>query len=517
MGEATMNSKVVCFSNITSDNNFDSSNEAALCFGHFNSIHPGHIRYFQYAALHGAQLIVALEGDSQMPLAVRDQVFCELDRAESLAALDIVDQVIIMDDGSLQDLVKLLQPGALVLGKEFESYSPPRLARAVDQARDQGIDVVYAAGETRYSSTDLLHGTQSELELDRWQKFQKILTDHHIDLDELLTKLENLSKSHVLVLGDTIVDQYVACDPVGMSNEAPVVVVKELETRDYIGGAAIVAAHVAGLGARCSYLSVTGADDYGEMVKTQLSEMGVEPILFEDSSRPTTFKIRYLVENQKLFRVSRLKEHPLAKDIEDRVLNSILELSPSLDAIVLSDFVYGMITPNLLKLLEDLAKKRELLLFGDLQCSSQIGNISKFQRFKLLCPTEREARIALGNQHDGVEYIANLLIESTESKNLILKLGAEGFIAYDKELNPDFLHRQYFPALTVNPVDVAGAGDSLLATVSMGMSRGLTLMEAAALGCCASAIAVQTVGNIPIQLSQIRNFVEYRGLVSNEV
>ena len=166
-----MNSKVVCFSNITSDKNFDSSNEAALCFGHFNSIHPGHIRYFQYAALHGAQLIVALEGDSQMPLAVRDQVFCELDRAESLAALDIVDQVIIMDDGSLQDLVKLLQPGALVLGKEFESYSPPRLARAVDQARDQGIDVVYAAGETRYSSTDLLHGTQSELELDRWQKF----------------------------------------------------------------------------------------------------------------------------------------------------------------------------------------------------------------------------------------------------------------------------------------------------------------------------------------------------------
>ena len=69
----------------------------------------------------------------------------------------------------------------------------------------------------------------------------------------------------------------------------------------------------------------------------------------------------------------------------------------------------------------------------------------------------------------------------------------------------------------MNPVDVAGAGDSLLATVSMGMSRGLTLMEAAALGCCASAIAVQTVGNIPIQLSQIRNFVEYRGLVSNEV
>ena len=85
------------------------------------------------------------------------------------------------------------------------------------------------------------------------------------------------------------------------------------------------------------------------------------------------------------------------------------------------------------------------------------------------------------------------------------------------QLNNDFLHRQYFPALTVNPVDVAGAGDSLLAAVSMGISCGLNLMEASALGCCASAIAVQTVGNIPIQLKQIRDFFEYRGLISNEV
>jgi len=512
-----MNPKVVCFSNIRSTDTWRLSGAVALCFGHFNSIHPGHIRYFQYAALYGVQLIVALEGNTQMPLAVRDQVFSELDRAESLATLDIIDQVIILDDGSLQDLVKLLQPAALVLGKEFETNCPPRLIKAVNQAKEQGIDVVYAAGETRYSTADLLHGTQNELELERWQKFQKILTDNQINLEKIIVKLEYLTRTHILVLGDTIVDRYVACDPVGLSNEAPVVVVKELESRDYIGGAAIVAAHVASLGANCSYLSVTGEDEYGEMVKSQLVGVGVQPILYKDSSRPTTSKIRYLVENQKLFRVSRLKEHLISKDIEAQVLDTIVELSSSISAIVVSDFVYGLITPNILKLLGDLVDKQGLLLFGDLQCSSQIGNVSKFKRFKLLCPTEREARIAMGNQHDGVEYIANLLIENTESRNLILKLGAEGFIAYDKELNNDFLHRQYFPALTVNPVDVAGAGDSLLAAVSMGISCGLNLMEASALGCCASAIAVQTVGNVPIQLKQIRDFVEYRGLISNEV
>ena len=118
-----------------------------------------------------------------------------------------------------------------------------------------------------------------------------------------------------------------------------------------------------------------------------------------------------MVEKQKLFRVSRLKEHNLSIDIEEKLIQSIVDLAPTLDGILVCDFVYGVITSEIIKTLEKVSLEYNLPLFGDLQCSSQIGNVTKFKNFSLLCPTEREARIALGNNEDGIEYVANLLLD----------------------------------------------------------------------------------------------------------
>ena len=101
-----------------------------------------------------------------------------------------------------------------------------------------------------------------------------------------------------------------------MSAEAPVLVVRELKTREYLGGASIVAAHASSLGAKCHYLSVVGEDENAKLVKKQLDRYQVVHSMIVDSSRPTTFKIRYMVENQKLFRVSRLLEHSLSTEMK---------------------------------------------------------------------------------------------------------------------------------------------------------------------------------------------------------
>ena len=146
-----------------------------------------------------------------------------------------------------------------------------------------------------------------------------------------------------------------------------------------------------------------------------------------------------------------------------------------------------------------------------------MGNITRFQNFHLICPTEREARIALSNRDDGVEYVANLLLEKTNSNNLIVKLGGEGFIAYSGEESGHYFRRQHFPALMINPVDVAGAGDALLATMAVGMTRGLSLMQASTLACCVSAIAVQTVGNRPVGLRQLKEFILQRERLADAV
>ena len=482
---------------------------ASVCFGHFNAIHPGHIRYFRNAQKYGDAVIVALEGDSQLSGDERRRFFDEMDRALSVASLDLVDIVIILDRGSLETLASELSFQALVLGKEFEGVRAKKISRAIELSRGKNIKVVFDAGETHYAGADLLERSLGDSERKRWGEFIAAQQTQNISVDDAFAHLLHSDQCRLMVIGDTIVDRYVACDPIGMSNEAPVIVVKEMETRDYLGGAAIVAAHVAALGAECFFLSVVGLDNEANFVTNKLPELGVEPIVFEDSSRPTTFKIRYMVDTQKLFRVSRLNEHRLSVNLEKRIISEINARAPSLDGIVVSDFAYGTITPRIVAALNKAKEEHNLQLFGDLQCSSQVGNVTQFKDFSLICPTEREARIALGNQNDGVEYIANLLLERTSTPNIVLKLGGDGFIAYQgKEGVEGFVERQHFPALTANPVDVAGAGDALLATMAVGLSQGLGLMSVSALACCVSAVAVQTVGNSPIGVDTAQRFLD---------
>ena len=95
-------------------------------------------------------------------------------------------------------------------------------------------------------------------------------------------------------------------------------------------------------------------------------------------------------------------------------------------------------------------------------------------------------------------------MERTNTRNLVMKLGSEGFVAYESEVNSS-INSQHFPALNINPVDVAGAGDSLLAVLSIGLCSGATLMQSSAIGVGMASIAVQSMGNIPVSHQQLKN------------
>jgi len=156
---------------------------------------------------------------------------------------------------------------------------------------------------------------------------------------------------------------------------------------------------------------------------------------------------------------------------------------------------------------QELAQRYGLLLFGDLQCSSQVGSISRFQHFSLLCPNERELRLALQDKDSGLESLSQQLLADTHCERLIVKLAADGFIAYDRDSSGRMIS-QPFPALSVNPLDVAGAGDSVLAVMATGLASRQAMMPTAALACCMAALAVETMGNMPIGSKALQNSLE---------
>ena len=478
--------------------------EIALCYGHFNLIHPGHLRYLRHAKTLANKLIVAIVSDEDLSKNTKEHYFHEKERAESIANIQCVDNVVILNNLSLERLVEALKPKVLVLGREFEDKQPKQISSAIDLMKSGG-EVVFYAGETHYATSDLLHDNVFDIEKNNRNKFNKVCQKHNITLKDIQDRLANFSNTKLLVIGDTIVDHYVACDALGMSAEAPVLVVKELENREFIGGAAIVASHVRSLGSSCHYISVVGEDSQASFVSETLNNQGIKTDIFYDSSRPTTYKTRYMVENQKLFRVSRIKDHKIPKEIEDKIVEKITLLAPKLDGIMISDFVYGVITNKILESITKLSEQFDFKLYGDLQCSSQVGKVTKFNDFDLITPTEKESRIALEDNESGIEWIANTLINNTNSKNMLIKLGSDGFIAYGNTKSS--IERQNFPALVINPVDFAGAGDSLFAAMSVSLSSGASLIEASVIGVCMASLAVKEVGNTAITKEKLSNCI----------
>ena len=478
--------------------------KSVLAFGHFNTIHPGHIRYLKHAKEQGELLFVALRGDQDKDIKYQ---FTQKDRAESLNLLSIADYIFCLKNDELDKLIEKLKPTKLVFGNEFKRTKDPNINKAIEiQTKNNGL-TLFHAGDINYASTDLLSGSEFELVEKRKMQFLNALERQKIDKESLLKLIEEWKSSSLIVVGETILDQYAACEAVGLSAEAPVLVVKELAKKNYIGGAAIVAQHIKALGANCDFISVVGQDENAKIVRDYLNSEGTSYEIITDPSRPTTFKKRYVVENQKLFRVSHLEDHSLNKEIEDELIAKIEAKAKHADGIIVSDFVYGIITDRVLNKIYQLAKRYNLSLFGDLQCSSQVGSITKFKNFSLLCPNEREARIAMQDKDSGLESLCNQLIKITKTKRLIMKLGADGFIAYDRDKAGN-LNSQSFPALSVNPVDVAGAGDSLLALMSTGLAIKQPMMHTAALGCFITSLAVETMGNVPISNSELKHAVE---------
>ena len=154
-----------------------------------------------------------------------------------------------------------------------------------------------------------------------------------------------------------------------------------------------------------------------------------------------------------------------------------------------------------------IAKKKSILCVADSQSSSQTGNIARFNNMDLILPTEREARISLRNNEDGLVVISDKIMKESNSRYLILKLGADGILVEDSFARNSKIANDWYtdrlPSFNVNPIDVAGAGDSLLISGSLTMTAGGSIWEAALIGSLAAAIQVGRVGNTPLKSKEL--------------
>ena len=490
------------------------------CHGCFDILHPGHLRHLTWAASQGDLLVVTLSSDAVVGKGHNRPYVPEKLRAETLAAIEVVGGVAIDDGEWAGPILELLRPDIYVKGKEFEDVWDGRFGRERRLVEGFGGRVMFSSGDVVYSSSEIIDSHRERLEPTREQA-AAYCARHGIDAARLHRVLDAVRGKKILIVGETIVDRYIHVDPLGMSADSPVLAVRPREEETFIGAAAIVAQHVNALGAEARLVTLVGDDAEGERVRSALDEAGVKARAVVDDTRPTILKTRYLSEGKKLLNVNVFRDHDLVTEVQREVIERLDELAEGVDAVVVSDFSYGMITQTVLDWVGRLREARGLPVAGDVQCSTQLADVARLRGITVATPSEREARLSLCDRGSGVADLGTRLLQRAGNEAMLVTLGSRGMMVIERSANAPadlrgvpthelkkHLLIEYLPSLDRVPIDPMGAGDALLATLTCALAAGGSVLEAAFLGNCAGALEVGLLGNIPVEPGALRAAVD---------
>ncbi len=482
------------------------SKKVIMCHGVFDVVHPGHVRHLLYAKHKADILVASLTADRHIAKAnLRPYVPQDL-RAINLAALEIVDYVIIDENPTPLDNLRAIQPDYYAKGYEYTKGAVnPKTKEEIDVLDSFGGEVIFTPGDIVYSSSALIESSPPSIGT---EKLMMLMEAEDLTFADLYSALDRMQGIRVHVLGDTIVDSLTRCTMIGGMTKTPTMSVRFEEKTDFVGGAGIVAKHLRAAGAEVTFSTVLGDDAYKDFVLKDLEEAGVKCLPLIDSTRPTTNKNAIIADNYRLLKVDTLDNRSISQRIRTRLEQDIR--SSTADVMVFSDFRHGLFNRDTIPPLVD-AIPPHMLRIADSQVASRWGNITDFQGFDLITPNEREARFALGDQDSVVRPLATQLHARANCNILILKLGDRGILTYRSR--PDGDPRTFYAVDSfVDAVkDAVGAGDALLAYATLALKATGSDVIASILGNVAAAVECEFDGNHPVTPDSLRRklaFVE---------
>lgn len=465
------------------------SGKTTFVSGNFNILHPGHLRMLRFAQETADRLVVGITPDGTPGVSVPSEV-----RVENFHSISI-DLFPVLLTEPPAEFIRWLKPDFVVKGREFENVFNPE-KRAVES---YGGKLLFSSGESRFSSIATLRRSYVERQSTPIEFPAQYAERRNFTSSCLRDILSRFSNLRITVIGDVIVDEYIDCDPLGMSQEDPTIVVSPIEQTNFIGGGAIVAAHAATLGADVRFVSIVGDDQTADFVNGELDRSRVAAHLLTDTTRPTTRKQRFRAGGKTLLRVNHLRQHAVDGSLAEELVRSVHQHLGKTDLLLFADFNYGCLPQGVVDAINTEAREHGVMLAADSQASSQISDISRYRGMSVITPTEREARLAVGDFESGLVVLAERLAQKADAAHVLITLGAEGMLVYDHTA----CLTDRIPALNTAPQDVAGAGDSLFTCTAMSLRLGAGIWSSAYLGSLAAACQVSRVGNIPLNPAEL--------------
>lgn len=314
--------------------------------------------------------------------------------------------------------------------------------------------------------------------------------------------LEKFPGQRILVLGDVILDWYWWGQASRLSPEAPVPVVRKQRTTLQPGGAGNTAANLAALGAQVRIFGVTGQDSHADELRAALHAHGIETGgLIADRGRPTTTKTRVIAAHQQVVRVDEEITEPVSAAIIGEVLESFKKALESAEAIVISDYAKGFLTPQLLQVVIGHARGAGKRVFTD----PKGADAARYQGVFLLKPNRLELGLLTGlppaTSHAETLAAGSRLADSMPGTNILVTEGSEGMTLFPGLSGSQPEHVAPTPRQVF---DVTGAGDTVLAVIAMAVTAGASWSQAMQLAAEAAAIAIGQMGSVAVSLQQLQ-------------
>lgn len=309
---------------------------------------------------------------------------------------------------------------------------------------------------------------------------------------------ENFSRKKIVIVGDLVADQFLRGTIVRVSREAPVFILKHNETETLPGGAANAAVNVAALGGEAILIGVAGEDANGDALLEKLRLLNVNcEYVFRSPSLRTTTKVRVLAgqhyaPRQQVIRIDYENTELITKDLQENLNQNLINAAQKADAIIISDYNYGVANAEIAATAKQIAEENKIPLLVDSRFDLQ-----NFQGATTATPNYDEVEQILGENFTEEDCIR--LRETLGYESLLITRGNQGMLLIEKNKSPLNIKA----VGSEEPVDVTGAGDTVIATYALALASGLSFADAANAANHAGGIVVMKKGTAAVDLDEL--------------
>lgn len=477
-----------------------------LCHGVFDVLHPGHILHFKEARTFGDVLVVTVTPDRLVRKGPGRPVFNERLRMETLAALEYVDWVGLNEWPTAVETIERIRPDIYAKGKDYADPTADVTRKILDEeeaVKRAGGRIAFTTTEL-YSSSTLANRFFSAYPAKTQEYLAEFKKKH--PAAEVVAALEKLADLRVLVVGESILDQYTYCQPLAKSPKEFIVASRFQSDEMFAGGTLATANHIAGFCRKVTLVTAFGHDKaQNDFIRSKMRS-NIDLRVLQTPTRSTICKRRFLEPTflTKLFEVQYLDDSPFGAAETKELVQELEKELPNHDLVVVNDFGHGMMGDAVRELL---VKSDKYLAVNTQTNSANLGfnPITRYRHADYACIDEAEVRLATRLKYDELRSVGSKLRDDLGAKALMVTWGPRGSIMFDKTLGTTEA-----PALSVNIVDRIGAGDAFFAITAPCMYQGYPADVVSFVGNCVGALKVAIVCNRePVDSVSLFKFIQH--------